>query len=187
MNWTVVPWMYTIKLLLHRMKVIPTLVRQSPSLSPPCSSAQVEFDRPLSVCMRRRASFWAKHLFGASLRCFKATLVFQLSWRCQCCINWSSPKVWSHLRCLQNQQGAAPTPRSQAGRRGPWLCPICQIPGQRGQTCQWSRPSLPATLCRWVSQVTNLPTGMAALHWQGLQSSRCRYRQQGQGLSWERK
>lgn len=105
MNFAVVPWMYTIKLLLHRMKMIPTLVREKPSLSPPCSSAQVKFDRPLSVCRRHSVSFWAKHLFGASLKCFKATLGFQLSWRCQCWINWSSPKSdCIYVTCKTNRE-----------------------------------------------------------------------------------
>lgn len=32
----------------------------------------------------------------------------------------------------------------QAGRRGLWLCPICQTPGWRGQRCPQSPPALPA-------------------------------------------
>lgn len=35
-------------------------------------------------------------------------------------------------------------PRGQAGRRGPWLCPICQTPEWRGQKCPQSPPALPA-------------------------------------------
>lgn len=131
------------------------------------------FDRPLPACMRHRAGFWAKCLFGASLRCFKATSGFQLSWKCQCWPNWSSSKSDCIDVVCKTNGGFCNTPWS--GRQLGVL-----ITSHLPETKEESRNATMGLIRYkqlsaggWSPQVIILLTCIAALHQKGL--LRCKH------------